>query len=102
MDRALSKVNSQAMLSGQIKREEISLTDKIDEISRMVRLTSKVSFQSLLGTQITRINIIVTFLAVLELMKTGEIIARQSSFGTDITLYPPEVLNDKKEPEISD
>lgn len=71
---------------GRIEQEEISLDEKIIEIREYVAGHESFCFSGLLERQKGRIQVIVTFLAVLELMKTGEIQAVQDHPFGDIRI----------------
>lgn len=71
---------------GEIKQEEIKLEDKITEVSNYIIKYKNVNFYDLLNEQETKEAVIVTFLAVLELMKTGEIYVQQENIGDDILI----------------
>lgn len=58
---------------GKIEKEEVSLSDKMHDVEEYARLHRKFSFRDLLKKQSSKIQVIVTFLAILEMMKTGEI-----------------------------
>ena len=87
LKRSTEKVNVEAMRYGRIQREAISIPDKIEEIRRYIADHETFSFRGLIEQQITRMNIIATFLAVLELMRTGEMWAEQEGNDTDIILH---------------
>ena len=71
---------------GRIEQEEVSLDERIGELRAYAAEHDSFCFSGLLERQKGRIQVIVTFLAVLELMKTGELEAFQEhSFG-DIQL----------------
>ena len=84
--RSNEKVNAEALRYGRIQRESISVEDKIKQIREFVKEHESFSFRKLIESEVTRLNIIVSFLAVLELMKTGEIIAEQNGSDDDIIL----------------
>ena len=71
---------------GQIKQEEIKLEDKITEVYNYIQQYKSINFYDLLNEQETKEAIIVTFLAVLELMKTGKIHASQENIKDDILI----------------
>ena len=64
--------------------EEVSLTEKIDYVKHYTREKKKCSFKQMLEEQPSKMNIIVTFLAVLELIKNGVISVRQEKTFDDI------------------
>ncbi|MCC8142100.1 MAG: segregation/condensation protein A [Lachnospiraceae bacterium] len=67
---------------GKIEQEEVSVEDKMDYIEEYLKIHDSFSFRELLERQNSRLELIVTFLAVLELMKMGKIKARQrKTFG---------------------
>lgn len=69
---------------GTIEKEEVSLEDKISYVEGYVAKQRRCSFRSLLKSEAgkSRMHVIVTFLAVLELMKTGRLLVRQEeAFG---------------------
>ena len=80
-------VNVEAMRYGRIQREAISIPDKITELRDFIGNHKQFSFRDFIEKQQTRMNIIVSFLAILELMKTGEIWAEQDGNDNDIILY---------------
>ena len=69
---------------GEIKQEEIKLEDKMTEVSNYIMKYKNVSFYDLLNEQETKEAVIVTFLSVLELMKTGKIFVQQENIEDDI------------------
>lgn len=84
MQRSNEKVNEQAMKYGRVRREPINIPGKISEIRSFLATGNSFSFRQLIEKQPTKLNVIATFLAVLELMKTGELVADQESIETDI------------------
>lgn len=71
---------------GKIEKEEISLTEKMSYLEEYARLHHKFSFRNLLEEQATKMEVIVTFLAILEMMKTGKINISQESIFDDILI----------------
>lgn len=71
--------------------EAVTVEQKIEAIRSAVTSRGEVLFTELFAGEFTRIEIIVTFLAILEMIKGGELGARQLSQGTDIWLYRPAV-----------
>lgn len=67
---------------GRIEQEEVSLSDRIDYILNYGSEHSSFSFRHILSEGHTRNYVIVSFLAVLELMKSGVIrISQEEIFG---------------------
>ena len=71
---------------GEIKKEEVSVEDKMIEISEYARNHKTFSFRELLEKQSSKVQIVVTFLVILELMKAGEIRIVQENIFDDIQI----------------
>ena len=71
---------------GSIKKEEVSLEEKMDWLHSFAKENKTFSFRKLLEDQSSRTEIVVTFLAILELMKVGDIIASQEEIFGDIIM----------------
>ena len=100
MARSADKINTEAMKFGRIEKEEIKISDRMGYVKSRISVGKKMSFRELLMGQASKMNIIVTFLAVLELMKTGEVKARQEG-DNDIILYSPEMEDGEDEDKIT-
>ena len=67
---------------GKIEKEEVSLPDKMTYVEQFAVKKRRFSFRDLLESQPGKVHVIVTFLAILELMKTGKIrISQEEIFG---------------------
>lgn len=86
MKRQEDKVDPIRSRFGNIEKEEVSLTDKIDYVRKYAKEHRRFSFKQLLLKQSSRMHVIVSFLAVLEMMKTGEIIISQENIFDDILI----------------
>ncbi|MBO5302430.1 MAG: segregation/condensation protein A [Lachnospiraceae bacterium] len=71
---------------GKIEKEEISLTDKMTYLEEYAKIHKYFSFRHLLESQGSRMEVIVTFLAILEFMKTGKISITQENLFDDIEI----------------
>lgn len=81
MKRQLDKVDPIRSKFGRIEKEEVSLEEKMVYLQTYAMEHEHFSFRDLLERQGSRIEIIVTFLAVLEMMKTGVIrISQKEAF----------------------
>jgi segregation and condensation protein A len=66
----------------EIANEQVSVEEKISEILDKIKLKQEISFKNLILSSKTRLEVIASFLAVLELMKTKQIFVVQSNkFG---------------------
>jgi segregation and condensation protein A len=64
----------------------VTIREKIDAILNRMRINGEISFQNILSSNTTRLEIVVTFLALLELVKRHVIIAEQNTLFGDIAL----------------
>ena len=67
---------------GKIEKEEISMPEKMEEVEEYARTHKSFGFRDLLSKQASKVQVIVTFLSILELMKIGKIhISQKEIFG---------------------
>ncbi len=71
---------------GKIEKDEINLEEKTSYIENYIAMNDKMSFRDLLEKQNSKMEVIVTFLVVLELIKTGVIIIEQNDIFDDILI----------------
>ena len=82
MKRMSDKVDPVRSKFGKIEKEKISVEDKIIDVRARLKGLSGIHFRSLLKAQASKLELVVTYLAILELMKSGFLSVRQShSFG---------------------
>lgn len=86
MKKQVDKIDPVRSKFGKIEKEEVTLPDRLDFVSEYARTHSRFSFRSLLEQQTSRTQIVVTFLAVLQLMKEGAILIRQEHAFDDILI----------------
>ncbi|MBN2069838.1 MAG: segregation/condensation protein A [Candidatus Krumholzibacteriota bacterium] len=77
-------------VSYRIRKEQYTIEEKIDLIRDRMSKRSEVLFSELFAGVYDKLEVIVTFLAVLETVKSGFLAARQMSQGNDIWLYRQE------------
>lgn len=73
-------------LSEVVSIPRVTIREKIDAILNRMRINGEISFQNILSSNTTRLEIVVTFLALLELVKRHVIIAEQNTLFGDIAL----------------
>ena len=71
---------------GKIEKEEVSLEEKLDFVEAYAKEHGTFSFKKMLEGQKSKMQVVVTFLAILELMKTGKIVIRQENTFADIII----------------
>ena len=92
MKRQEEKIDPIRSGFGTIRREPVSLEQKIGQVMNYARRQRGFSFRQLLEGQGDKLEIVVTFLAVLELMKLGKLhLSQEETFGDmDIETLEPE------------
>ncbi|MBQ2705361.1 MAG: segregation/condensation protein A [Agathobacter sp.] len=86
MKKQVDKIDPIRSKYGKIEKEEVSLEDKMSYLENYAMQHRHFSFRNLLETQCSKIEIIVTFLAILELMKMGKIFISQEKIFDDILI----------------
>ena len=86
MKRVEDRVDPIRSKFGNIAKDEISVENKQLEILEYLNAHEVCSFRELLQQQNRKIDIIVSFLVVLELMKMGQIVIRQEEIFGDILI----------------
>ena len=71
---------------GKIEKDEVSIEQKAGYIASYIRSHRKLNFRELLENRRSRMDVIVTFLVVLELMKTGAVSVSQDGGEEDIII----------------
>ncbi|WP_345786535.1 segregation and condensation protein A [Thermincola ferriacetica] len=78
----------QVETTGEIPRDEVSIRDKMREIRRrLFFLPRGISFKDLLASQASKVEIIVTFLALLELIKLKQVKVSQPKVFGEIMIF---------------
>ena len=86
MKRQTDKIDPVRSKFGKIEKEEVTLSDKFTYIHSYMRDHKTFSFRQLLEKQHSKMHIVVTFLAILEMMKLGEIRVEQEETCGDIMI----------------
>jgi len=86
MKRQNDKVDPIRSKFGKIEKEEVSLEEKLDFVESYAKEHGTFSFRKMLEGQRSKMEIVVIFLAILELMKVGKIVIRQENVFDDIVI----------------
>ncbi len=86
MKKQKDKIDPVRSKFGKIEKEEVSLEDKMAELEDYAANHRHFSFRGLLENQPSKVEVIVTFLAILELMKMGKIVISQEHIFDDIKI----------------
>ena len=102
MRRQKEKVDPIRSKFGTIKREPISLETKIMDVMHYARKHRKFSFRQMLERQRDKLEVVVSFLAILELMKIGKIHLTQEHTFDDMWIETLEEEGEEGELELED
>lgn len=86
MKKQVDKIDPVRSTFGKIEKEEVTVEDKLEYLNQYITSHKKFSFRQLLTKQKTKTQIVVTFLAILEMMKIGTIIVEQENTFDDIII----------------
>ena len=86
MKRQFNKIDPVRSTFGKIEKEEITVEDKMSYLNEYVKTHKEFSFSELLKNQKTKMQTVVTFLAILEMMKMGTISVKQENTFDDIII----------------
>jgi segregation and condensation protein A len=97
---AFSKAAAKEPLDSVIAAPKVTIREKIGLIGKALRTLSRASFRALLGHQPSRLEVVVTFLALLELIKRYRVQVYQESLFSDIEVRPLEDWGDEEDIDI--
>lgn len=86
MKRQVDKIDPVRSKFGKLEREEVTLPEKLEYVTMYAGGHKTFSFRELLEKQSSKVQIVVTFLAVLQLMKEGVICISQEQPFDDIVI----------------
>jgi len=98
--RVFAREAEKQALGTVISAPKITIREKIEMIVHRLRGEHAATFRGLLGEKPTRLEIVVTFLALLELVKRYRVEARQDSLFSDIDIQTLEELKEGEEFEL--
>lgn len=86
MKKRVDKMDPVRSRFGKIEKEEVTLPEKLSFVKEYTKKHKKVGFRQLLQKQKSKTHLVVTFLAVLQLMKEGEIEVMQKGMFEEIEI----------------
>lgn len=92
MKRQVDRVDPIRSQYGNIVRDEVDVERKTIYIEEYIKTRKNFSFRDLLERQSSKLEVVVTFLVILELMKTGKVTIKQDELFDDIYITSNEVL----------
>lgn len=87
-------------LSTVISAPRVTIRQKIQFISRLLHEQQRATFRQIIGASQSRLEIVVTFLALLELIKRYRVAVVQEALFSDIQIEPLEPLNGDEDFEL--
>jgi segregation and condensation protein A len=84
--QAILNADNRLELGTVVTAPRVTIREKIAVIVKLLRKGGRTSFRTLLGSDRTRMDVVVTFLAMLELIKRHFVKARQENLFGDIAL----------------
>jgi segregation and condensation protein A len=97
---AIVQADNRPELKTVVAAYRITIRDRIRHIVGKINISQHTTFRRLLGVSHTRMEVVVTFLAMLELVKRRYLKAQQETIFGDIELVPAEEWDDNPEFEI--
>lgn len=96
----ISQADARSTLSTIVPPPTVTIREKIHMIARLLRTKSHITFAKLLGEKRTRLDITVTFLAMLELIKRHILVAHQERLFGEIELEAIDAWNEGEDLEL--
>jgi segregation and condensation protein A len=87
-------------LSEVVSPSVVRIRDKIRMLLGALRLDGQTTFRRMLSEARSRLEIVVSFLAVLELVKRRQVVVQQGELFGDIEVLPGEAWRPDQEPEL--
>lgn len=100
MRRQQDKIDPVRSKFGTIRKEPVSLEDRVTSVMAYARKHRKFSFRGMLTRQKDKMEVVVTFLAILELMKIGKIHLTQENLFDDMEIETLEPEGEEEDLEI--
>ena len=101
MKRKDDRIDPERSKFGTIKREKISLENKIKSLVEYGREHNRFSFRELLENQSSKLEVVVTFLGILELTKIGLLQINQDSLKDDIQIEVNDTVESETELDLT-
>lgn len=99
-ESAFAKGKEKKPLTTVISAPKVTIREKIDLITKTLKNIQRMTFSGLITDKATRVEIVVTFLALLELVKRYRVTAKQEQLFGDIEFERSEEWKDDEEIEI--
>jgi segregation and condensation protein A len=99
-EEVLQSVQDKKSLNTVIKAPKITIREKISLITSILKKGGKVSFGRIVGQSPSKLEVVVTFLALLELIKRFHVSVHQEDLFSDIQVEQTSEMSDAEDFEI--
>lgn len=96
----INQANLNPSLTDVVPPQRVTIREKIAALTAVLRQQRRISFKSLFTTRQTRLEIVITFLAMLELVRKHLVFASQEQLFGDITINISEDWDEDDEFEL--
>ena len=97
MQKQVDKIDPIRSEFGKIEKEEVSMSEKLVQVKEYLHKNKKFNFRQMLSSNASKVSVIVTFLVILELIKTGFVQVWQEDIMSDIeitVIKNPDLIED--------
>lgn len=99
-EEVFSQVDDRSELGNVVSVPRVTIREKIDHIVKTLQKQSNSSFSQILGDSRSRLDVVVTFIALLELIKMHFVRASQETLFSEINLEPANSWDDEVDFEL--
>jgi len=93
--RVFRQIDKRTPLATVVSAPRVTIREKINHIVQALKRGQQTSFRQILGEKRSRLDVVVTFLALLELVKRHFVNASQETLFSEISIEPSDEWNDK-------
>ncbi len=99
-ERAFLKEQEKTALNTVVAAPKVTIREKIKRIAETLRRMGRATFRTFLGKKYSRVDVVVTFLAMLELIKQRFVVVSQEQLFGEIEIQPTDAWDEESEIEL--
>ena len=80
------RINCQKPITTKVTKKEFSVKERILQIRNILKIKKRIEFSELFDSGVTKENIVVTFLSLLDMSKNKEILLRQDKIFSTLII----------------
>lgn len=88
---------SKQSINTVVERPKVTIKDKIDQITKHFQVSDRLTFKEILGSNYSKLDIVITFLALLELVKGSFVKVVQVNLFEDIEIVRQKEISEMQE-----